>query len=561
MQVGYGLDKGVEWRGVVGVLMLTQPNAWPGAVIEGSVRLPATFAPRAKKRANSLKPPSSHAHTARLAVPITFAHWALRKLHGEFLNFRLNSGKSRTTLGGLRDMRMNPSCRHSQEGQGRSMLRFFVLAFLNFAMLGFLVACSKAESPYVESVEQLPSGFFRVFADIKVKETGEIVKLDYVVACGGTVTNWTFTTPSVSFSMTPHIMLVPTSSGQLIGARTPEVCDAGAWEPQEVRSRAYPAPPDSYFDPVPDDFLPLLMWYPNADDIGFAFGYLSDKAYESPYSKMEVLSSGIATSSLGEWEAWREDAKVNYKQVGALPGPWGHQVPGQIGSSPESRAELKQLNGGRDADVSQCYQVSVLELPDSIKPDVMALLPATDRKWVIFYELGDDGQKELFKLLRSATFNGGSYFSHQRQFVEDGVRRSSGGGAFTRNGDSDGSHDKNDFYHDKYPVAIFQRVSRPGIEGAAWEHDVLFEDEWNGFGICGRGSPPVDELTAYGRGEIETIRPVYEEHTGFDPQWLMDGDDVIATNVGNSANNHMMQGTVSPTVGRDGALITNCCWR
>ena len=70
-----------------------------------------------------------------------------------------------------------------------------------FAACALLAACGKvAQSPYVESVEELPSGFFRVFADIRVKESGEIVKLDYVVACGGTVTNWTYTTPSASFA-------------------------------------------------------------------------------------------------------------------------------------------------------------------------------------------------------------------------------------------------------------------------------------------------------------------------------------------------------------------------
>jgi hypothetical protein len=99
----------------------------------------------------------------------------------------------------------------------------------------FLSACGwGSDSHYVKSVERTPSGFFRVFADIRVKETGEIVKLDYVVACGGTVTNWTYTTPSVSYGMVPQIMLVPTSSGELIGARTPKGC-------QHVGAKTHPS--------------------------------------------------------------------------------------------------------------------------------------------------------------------------------------------------------------------------------------------------------------------------------------------------------------------------------
>lgn len=427
------------------------------------------------------------------------------------------------------------------------------------AACALLATCGKvAQSPYVESVEELPSGFFRVFADIKVKETGEIVKLDYVVACGGTVTNWTYTTPSASFGMSPHIMIVPTASGELIGARTPEVCDASDWEPERHRPRGKP---EYVIERVPDDFLPLLMWYPNADDIGFAFGYLSDKAYESPYAKIEVLRSGIAKSSLEEWLIWREEAASDYKQVGALPGPWGHQLPGRIGSSQESQAELQKLNGGRDADVSMCHQAGKMDLPDTIRSHVLALFPETDRKWIAASELNDEDSKKLLKLLRSAEFNGGSYYSHTRLYAEDGVRRSTGGGAFSRIMDAGSSLDKNDFYHDKYPVAIFQKVSETGVEGNAWEHRILFDAEWNGFSLCGIASPSVEDLVAYGRGEIDEIRPAYEQHSDQEPQWLMAGEEVVATNTGDDVVTNLIEGSLAPVISRDGKIISDCCIR
>jgi len=440
-----------------------------------------------------------------------------------------------------------------------------LLLALGLLAASLLPACGRGGSPYVKSVEQTPSGFFRVFADIRVKETGEIVKLDYVVACGGTVTNWTYTTSSVSFGMTPQIMLVPTSSGQLIGARTPEVCDGNQWQPiPKWNGRRPPGPdpePDYYIEKVPDDFLPLLMWYPNADDLSFSIGYLSDVAYESPYSKMELLDSGIEATDYEAWKVWRERAASSFKQIGALPGPWGYQLPGRLGSSKKQNEQIRALNHGRDANVSLCYSLNMLELPDSIQKDVLELLPDTERDWVTIQELDEGGREKLFGLLKTADFNGGSFYSHMRLYQEDGVRRSTGGGAFSHNQDADGDTDKNDFYHDTYPVAIYQKVQRPGFDRDTWEHHILLDEEWKGFAFCGLSIPSVADLTAYGRGELETVRPDYVSHDWLDPQWLKDGENVVATTVGYYGHRHMIDGHIGPIINRDGRVISTCCWR
>ena len=435
-----------------------------------------------------------------------------------------------------------------------------------FAACALLATCGKvAQSPYVESVEELPSGFFRVFADIRVKESGEIVKLDYVVACGGTVTNWTYTTPSASFGMSPHIMIVPTASGELIGARTPNVCDASLWEPWEIRSKAYPAPPDGYFDPVPDDFLPLLMWYPNADDIGFAFGYLTDKAYESPYAKMEVLSSGIAKSSLEEWLIWRESAKADYKQVGAMPGPWGHQIPGRLGSSPEGNEQLQAVNHGWLPETGQCGAALLLELPAEGKSEVLELLPDNGNPWVAMEDLSDDGRKELNAILKKLPFNGGHFFSHGQVTGDVGVRKSTGGGAFT----SRSKYGKSNTYHDYYPVVPFQPVDFDPDTGSVskWRHQILLDENWNGFGICGRTSPPASDLISYATGQSKVLRPDYslERTNGLTrrkwmPEELM-ADEVLVKGPRDDAAGPWFMTGFGPVFDRNGHLIAYCCSR
>ena len=449
--------------------------------------------------------------------------------------------------------------------------RVFGAAFCLLA--GLLAACGQGESPYVKSVERTPSGFFRVFADVRVKETGEIVKLDYVVACGGTVTNWTYTTSSVSFGMAPHIMLVPTSSGELIGARTPSACDADMWEARRVLVRDEEGSHFETVNPVPDDFLPLLMWYPDADDIGFAIGYLSDLAYQSPYSKMDLIDSGIAKSSFEEWKAWREQAEKNYKQVGATPGPWGYQIPGRLGSSPEMTAELEALNGGRRISTDRCYSLALLQLPESIKSDVLALLPETPRDWVTLPEVelkSESAAKRIQQLLfhsKNVFFNGGSYVSHTKLYVEDGVRRSTGGGAFSHNQDGDGSLDKNDFYHDTYPILLYQRGDATADGSKVWEHKVLFDENWNGFGMCGVTSPSEEDLLAYVEGRSHELPLNYDKldfrdlKADTDIQRIVSGDDVLVTNQETQERVLIASTAVRPIIKRDGAIVTDCCSR
>jgi hypothetical protein len=426
-----------------------------------------------------------------------------------------------------------------------------------------IVACDRAGSPYVESVKDLPKGFFRVHADIRVKETGELVKLDYVVSCGGKVTNWTYTTPSVTFGMAPQIMLVPTQSGELIGARTPEVCDASMWEPKRITPKGKP---EIVQERVPDDFLPLLMWYPNADDIGFAIGYLSDKAYDSPYAKIEVLDSGIARSSLEEWRAWREKAAAEFEQVGVLPGPWGHQIPGTISSSVKLHKRLHAINHGRRVDTGKCNAATVLYLPEDAKSEILPLLPQNGAPWVPLEYLSDETQDRILNLLAGLKFNGVWWGYHGQIVRETGIRKASGGGAFMLNHSS--YHNP---YHDYFPVVPFQPAQVDPQSGKVtfWQHEILLDENWNGFGICGRTSPPGTELLAYVEGRTDTLRPDYtvERTNGIThasewvPEQLVSGDMIVVPRRHNAAGPWFIVSGFGPVLNRDGRVMTYCCGR
>lgn len=436
---------------------------------------------------------------------------------------------------------------------GSALQRFSLIVLFVFGST--ISACGDARSS-TPRPQKDPDGFFRVFAEVRVRETGEIVKIDYVASCGAITTNWSYTTSSTIFGMAPHIMIVPTGSGELIGARTPDVCDAAMWrdfeEPEETG-------PDS------ETFLPLLMWYPDANDIGFAIGYLSDKAYESPYSKMDLLSSGITKASLEDWKAWRAKAEAEFEPVGALPGPWGHQKHTHVGSSREHEAYLRSINGGRDPSTYLCHAAGILDLPPERRDELISMLPMNESEWLSVTQIEAGSSKAIWQLLNKLDFSGYHYAGHQRDHQETGVRKSRGQGAFFR-----GGKQPNDNYHDVWPIVPAQpKLDAVTGEVLFWEHVILQEDNWNGFGICGDNSPSVEALTAYAEGRSETLKIDYSrpirtfplDRSEWEPDVLTFNGDTVLDSRSLNANQDFLNARLSGVVSRSGKVMPDCCAR
>lgn len=410
-------------------------------------------------------------------------------------------------------------------------------------------------NPFAGREEKLPQGFFRVYADVRVKATGEIVKIDYVASCGAITSRWSYTTSSVIYGMAPHIMLMPTGSGEMIGVRTPDVCDSQDWMPSKVNDQMMANPPD--------DFLPLIMWYPDAGNIDFAIGYLSDKAYESPYAKIEVLSSGIAKSNLEEWRAWRKAAEDAFEPVGALPGPWGHQFLGRVGSSREEEAYLRSLNEGQHVWMDRCYSAGLLDLPEDGRERVLELMPDRDKAWTSSWELDQPQAKALYDVLNSLDFGGSRFASHRREDKELGVRRSTGGGAFF--------YGRMHAYHDIYPIVPYQYAAPdPGSEYAAvWRFELLTDPAWNGFGICGNQSPTPEALTEYSAGRTRQLvfGDAYPAPLAADPEKpralevvILEGEKVIEMK-SHDGYGQIRVWRIPVIVGKSGQIMPDCCVR
>jgi len=153
--------------------------------------------------------------------------------------------------------------------------------------------------------------FFRVEANFEVKATGERIRFDYIAWCGGSVTHWRARSPSIRYNLYPEMMHIPTQDGAAIGIRTFNMCDHWTWENErEGKSR------------IPDDLLPVVQWYPDVNDMGFAIGYESDAAYESPYSKLNFLSAKLSQTDAETWASWRKAYEAGFKPVGNTESPY-----------------------------------------------------------------------------------------------------------------------------------------------------------------------------------------------------------------------------------------------
>lgn len=374
---------------------------------------------------------------------------------------------------------------------------------LLLASLFGLGACDNSGAPELELT------YYRVFADYTVKDTGENIVFDYVVVCGG------HAIPEAFYTHSPKIMFRATSTGEAVGVRSPRLCDPWYWG-VNLRTGA----PMNY-PPQPDDFLPFTMWYPDAENLGFAFGYASDLAYESPYSRLVFNDAKIEKSSREVWEAWHEKAQQEYVQIGGLPGPWGYNPPNSKDSR-EAAEPARLLNQGIYPAGASCFSVPEIDLPEGSQARAVVQEEISEREEDYMHYVSEPATPGWTKFRLAANrdgriFNGGNYNDHLSVRAVLGVRRSTGRVMVTDNGltvSTGGGRvnresGKGNYYHDVYPVVpseLFTDTDKNG-EYEYIRRNVMLEDEWNGFSLCSSSrsyitTRDVQEYASRERGDL-----------------------------------------------------------
>jgi hypothetical protein len=207
--------------------------------------------------------------------------------------------------------------------------------------------------------------FYRLRAAFELKDTGERLDFDYVVACHIRLTRWRDGGLSDDSSFSPRVMFQATTGGQAVMLKTLNQCSGLTSENEDVHP----------------DILPLAIWFDSVDDLANGLGYVSEGAYDNPLGKLKFHGARIDRATRAEWEAWRKKAADAYVQRGTLPGPWGYDYPDN----------LNPLNPDIGKYVSGCSGYRRLKLPEIIRDRIDQQFPnARSRYWAAPNELGSE---------------------------------------------------------------------------------------------------------------------------------------------------------------------------
>lgn len=374
----------------------------------------------------------------------------------------------------------------------------FILRMKNFALLAVLMgsvglalaACSPGSSQEPVSEKQPrvrpPSFFYRMEADFTLKETGEPIRFDYVVACGGVVETYSYTTPTVFYEHHPIMMYQAVGDGQALGLVSIDMCDSWKWDKIEFGPMAGQSR-------IPENLRPLAIWFDDVNDLSKGWGYKNDDAYESPLAKIVFQKASVTKTDEAAWQAWRDKAAAEYEQVGALPGPWGFSW---NEGSPEATHKVMLRGAGYGIAGGPClasFRVKVdQELIDRI---LEAAPPEVGQYWLL-----SDANKVVPSLIeeiykRGALQDGTSYSDYR-------ITKDFKLGTIGRAGDTHiipaGSQNGLDYgfaWREIYPFLPRSDVM-PGVTTPqdVYRQEIRLEDAYKGFGRCFSNGRPIDVL-------------------------------------------------------------------
>ena len=179
-----------------------------------------------------------------------------------------------------------------------------------FGLLLSLAACSRGSdsSARDNADSSLPaqSIFYHIQAAYEVIETGEYIAFDYIMSCFNDEVPGSF-----KGVLKPRNMFKATSTGAAIAISPPKhYCE-----------RAIKGIPLEKANDVLK--MPILMWYPDVNDLSYTLLYMTNDAYTGPNAKVRFKSYSFSKSDRASFLAWERKARAEYKQIGAIPGPFG----------------------------------------------------------------------------------------------------------------------------------------------------------------------------------------------------------------------------------------------
>jgi hypothetical protein len=148
------------------------------------------------------------------------------------------------------------------------------------------------------------SVYFRIQADYELIETGEALNFDFIVSCYNREV-----TGSFHGILKPTTMFKATSTGAAVAISPPQhYCLRGS---------------DNLVREYDLMKMPILAWYPDVADLSFALIYMTNDAYTGPQAKIKFKRYDVSSTDRNAFIKWEAETIANYKQIGAIPGPFG----------------------------------------------------------------------------------------------------------------------------------------------------------------------------------------------------------------------------------------------
>jgi hypothetical protein len=148
----------------------------------------------------------------------------------------------------------------------------------------------------VKSVHKYKGSFFRMKVALVYK--GEAQNFDVVYGCNVNYVRYK------DGASTSEIGLVPSVYGR-------RMSDGKALIVQAPGAACKPGNPAPYNPYLLNDFMPLVIVFENAAELGFGTAYISDDAYASPTSDLKFGAASIETASREEFDEFRSNGPPN----------------------------------------------------------------------------------------------------------------------------------------------------------------------------------------------------------------------------------------------------------
>ncbi len=349
--------------------------------------------------------------------------------------------------------------------------------------------------------------YFRVKASL-VHEKDEPVEIDVVIGCRTELRQILGEGVSGRMVRVPYTYGVRTKGGQAVIMQTPTICG-------EDPTKA-----------VPDDYLPMLFYAPDADNLEFMIAYLSEMAYEQPVSKLQFKKATITRATEEEYDEWKRSAAPNVVPDKNVESRFAHYFGGGIfpAGDPKNKKPVS------------CRSVVRVPIAEEFREEIRALWPLErPRFWVpkmngkrfsqISYQSGE--------VARKASYFGKDLPGDISHHLEGkGIHRKSGQGSIPV-----GSR--------KYAFGELLRVPYSRSSGLPWHKlgepllsiDVrldLADGADRGFAYCYRDLAHVemhyrDNITREWRFVVDgrSVASVARAGTIFSPTSIVEGDEFV----------------------------------